>query len=238
MTLSSRRIGMAALATAFLALGGQAFAQNRPAQPAPKPAAPAPQAAPAQAPQGPTRVELQPAQGDWTKVCGKDQSVDKEMCFTTRYFGTAADQPPVLALAIYDVKGDDTKIVRLLLPIGLQLRPGFRFAVDKNAALEGGYEICFPNGCFGESKVKQPVVDQFKKGTTMAVSVKNQVAAEVIFSLPLAGFGKAFDGPAMDPQVLAQKEQELQQAIQKQDEEQRKALEAQQGAAPAAAPKP
>ena len=232
MSVSTKRLGMAALATALMAFGGQAVAQNRPAQ------APAQAAPPAGAPQGPTRVELQPAQGDWTKVCGKDQSVNKEMCFTTRYFGTSADQPPVLALAVYDVKGDDTKIVRFLLPIGLQISPGFRFAVDKGAALEGKYEICFPNGCFAESKVKQPVVEQLKKGTNLSVSVKNQVAAEVIFSMPLAGFGKAFDGPAMDPQVLAQKEQELQQAIQKQAEEQRKALEAGGGAAPAPAAAP
>ena len=232
MSVSSKRLGMAALAAGLAVFGGQAFAQTKPGQPAPAQAAP-----PAGAPQGPTRVELQPAQGDWTKVCGKDQSVNKEMCFTTRYFGTAADQPPVLALAVYDVKGDDTKIVRFLLPIGLQIRPGFRFAVDKGAALEGAYEICFPNGCFAEAKVKQPVVDQIKKGTTLNVSVKNQVAAEVIFTLPLAGFGKAFDGPAMDPQVLAQKEQELQQALQKQAEEQRKALEA-SGGAPAPAPAP
>ncbi len=235
MAISSTRIGAAALVTSLLAFGGQALAQNqtRPAQRPAAPAAPA-QAAPA-APDGagPTRVELKPAQGDWTKVCGKDQAANKEICYTTRDFGTAADQPPVLALAVYDVKGDDTKIVRLLMPIGLLLRPGFRFAVDKGATLEGGFEICFPNGCFAEAKVKQPTIESIKKGTTLNVSVKNQVAAEVIFTIPLAGFGKAFDGPAIDPAVLQAKQEELQKAMQKQAEDQRKALEGAGGAAPA-----
>lgn len=242
MAISRTHFGVAALAMAFV-FGGQAMAQQqqqqrpaqqRPAQQQQKPPAQAQQAAPEAPGQGPTRVELKPSQGEWTKVCGKDQVANKEICYTTRDFGTAPDQPPVLALAVYDVKGDDTKIVRLLMPIGLLLRPGFRFAVDKGATLEGGFEICFPNGCFAESKVKQPTIDQIKKGQVLNVSVKNQMAAEVIFSVPLEGFGKAFDGAAIDPAVLQAKQEELQKAMQKQAEEQRKALEAGGGAMPAA----
>jgi invasion protein IalB len=228
MSSISNQLGILALSACLTLTAAEALAQNKPAAPA-APAAPAP-AAPS-----PTRVELQPSQGEWTKVCGKDQVANKEICYTTRDFGTAADQPPVLALAIYDVKGDDTKIVRLLLPIGLMLRPGFRYAIDKGATLEGAFEICFPNGCFAESKVKQATIDQFKKGTTLNVSVKNQVGAEVIFSVPLAGFGKSFDGAAIDPAVLQQRQQDLQKALEKQADEQRKALEG--GAAnPAPAP--
>jgi invasion protein IalB len=235
MNLSFTRLGAAALSVGLALAAGPAMAQKKGAQPAPHSQA-APPAAPGQpaAPQGPTRVELHPAQTDWTKVCGKDQAANKEICYTTRDFGTAADQPPVLALAIYDVKGDDTKIVRLLMPVGLLLRPGFRFAVDKGATLEGSFEICFPNGCFAEAKVKSGTIDQIKKGTTLNVSVKNQMAAEVIFSLPLEGFGKAFDGPAMDPAVVQAQRQALQEAMQKQAEEQRKALEKAGGATPPA----
>ena len=180
---------------------------------------------------------MQPSQADWTKVCGKDQAANKEICYTTRDFGVAADQPPVLAVAIYDVKGDDTKIIRLLLPPALLLPPGIRFTIDKGAALEGRFEICFPNGCFAESKVKATTIDGVKKGTTLNVMVKNQVNAEVVFAIPLAGFGKAFDGPPIDPKVLEEQQKQLQDAMQKQAEEERKRLES-QGAAPAPAPAP
>jgi len=67
------------------------------------------------------------------------------------------------------------------------------------------------------------------------VSVKNQVGAEVIFSVPLGGFGKSFDGAAIDPAVLQQRQQDLQKALEKQADEQRKALE---GGAAAPAPAP
>jgi invasion protein IalB len=210
--------------------------------PAPTPA-PTPEQAQAQPgqgqPQGPMRVDLIASQPDWTKVCGKDQAANKEICYTTRDFGTQADQPPVLALAVYDVKGDDTKIIRMLVPVGLMLRPGFRFSIDKGPVMEGAYEICFPNGCFGEAKVKSNIIDGMKKATALSVTVKNQVNAEVNFNIPLANFGKAYDGPPIDPKVLEEQQKKLQEELQKRADEERKKLESSQastgGAAPATA---
>ncbi len=72
-----------------------------------------------------------PTQNDWTKVCGRDQAANKDICYTTRDFSAKAGEPPVLALAVYDIKGDETRIIRLLVPVGLMLRPGFRFTIDK-----------------------------------------------------------------------------------------------------------
>ncbi len=241
MSLSSSRIG-AALVAGALALGSApVFAQQGPApigQPAPA-GQPGQAPGPGGASQGPMKVDLTPSQDSWTKVCGHDQSANKDICYTTRDFGAQKDQPPVLALAVYDVKGDDTKIVRFLMPVGLMLRPGFRFAVDKGPVSEGGFEICFPNGCFAEAKVKKDVIDGAKKGVNMSVMVKNQANAEVVFNLPLAGFGKAFDGPAVDPKVLEEQQKKLAAELQKRAEEERKKLEAQQPAAGApAAPAP
>jgi invasion protein IalB len=240
MPFSARRLAAATVAASMLLGSGGAWAQaQRPAQPAaPAPQQTAPQGQ--QPPQGPVRVDLQPSQGDWTKVCGKDQAANKEICYTTRDFGQGPDQPPVLALAVYDVKGDDTKIIRLLLPVSLLLRPGFRYTIDKGAAQEGSFEICFPNGCFAESKVKVPVIETLKKGSVLNIVVRNQVNNEVTFGVPLAGFGKAYDGAPIDPKVLEEQQRALEQQLQKRAEEERKRLEAQQsgGAAPPAAPAP
>ena len=247
MPVSIKRIGAVLLATSVLGAVHEAAAQApaqtpaRPAQSAPaKPAAPAPAPAPAAPAQQPsaTQVALLPSQVDWTKVCGKDPSTSKEICYTTRDFGQAADQPPVLALAVYDVKGDDNKIVRLLMPPALLLRPGIRVSIDKGAAIEGTFEICFPNGCFAEAKVRTATIDQIKKGTQLNVFVKNQFNNEIAFTLPLAGFGKSYDGAAIDPKVLEEQQKQLQDELQKRAEEERKRLEAQSPAPAApAAPK-
>lgn len=244
---AAKRLSAAGLAGLVLlnCAGASAQPRKQPAAtaPAPTPAAPPPSdpsaAAPQQAqgqPQGPVKLDLIPTQNEWTKVCGKDPAAGKEICYTTRDFSAQAEQPPVLAVAVYDVKGEDTRIVRLLLPVGLMLRPGLRFAIDKGQTNEGTFEICFPNGCFAESKVKGTVVTELKKGTTLFVAVKNQVNNEVTFAVPLTGFGKAFDGPPVDPKILEEQQKKLQAELQKRAEDERKKLEAAQpqSTAPAA----
>jgi invasion protein IalB len=231
MSTNFSRYCAIALAGALLFIGAGAWAQQAPAAGAAQP----------QQPQGPIAADLVAVQPDWTKVCGSDPQTKKEMCYTTRDFGVSAKEgeapQPLLALAIYDPKGDDQKIIRLLLPPGLMLKPGFRFAIDKGAQESGTFEICYPNGCFAEAKVKKAVVDGMKKAEKMSVVVKNQANNEVTFYLPLADFGKAFDGPAIDPKVLEAQQKKLQEELQKKAEEERKKLEAQKGAAPKSAPK-
>jgi invasion protein IalB len=221
MAFSLMRLGFAGLAGFLVLAGGQVFAQQQGA-----PAQPDQTQAAAPAPQGPIRLDLIGTQAQWTKVCGHDQAANKDVCYTTRDFSTQANQAPVLAVAIYDVKDDEQRIVRLLMPVGLMLRPGFRFWVDNGATLDGSFEICFPNGCFAESKVKSPTIDQMKKGTTLNIAVRNQANNEVTFGVPLADFGKAFDGPAVDPKVLQEEQKKFQEELQKRAEEERKKLEA------------
>jgi len=220
----------------------------QPAQPAPQPA-PAPQASPA-APgaaaqgqqQGPTvvQVKAEPSQPDWTKVCGKDPASNSEICYTTRDFVSDQGQP-VMAVAVYESKtgGQAQRVVRFLLPLGLMLQPGIRFAVDQGQPTPGRYALCFPNGCFAEATaLKDDFLNAMKRGTSLNVSVQNQVAREVTFAVPLAGFGKAFDGAAIDPKVLEEQQKKLQEELEKRSDELRKRLESSAGGAatPAATP--
>src|SRR5215208_870605 len=223
--------GTRGLATALaLLVSAPVLAQTAPAQrpaaqPA-RPAAPAQPPAPGAQPQqnaGPTvvTVKAEPSQPEWTKVCGKDQNTNTEICYTTRDFVSDQGQP-VLALAVYDVKG---------------LQPGLRFAVDQGQATPGRYVMCLPNGCFAEAQVKDDFIAAIKKGANLNVSVQNQMGREITFAVPAAGFGKAFDGPPIDPKVLEEQQKKLQEELQKKSEEMRQRLEqgqATSNAAPAA----
>ena len=236
MSIHFSRSVAIAVAGAFLFAGVPAQAQ------APAPGAPPAGAPQGAAPGGPVAATLAPVQPDWTKICGSDPATKKELCYTTRDFGVPGAKPedppqPLMALAVYDPKGDDNKMIRLLLPPGLMLRPGFRFAVDKNPPETGAFEICFPNGCFAQVNVKKATVDSMKKAEKATVIVKNQGNAEVTFYLPLNNFGKAFDGPPIDPKVLEEQQKKLAADLQKRAEEERKRLEGKGGAAPAPAGK-
>jgi len=248
-------VGAAVFAPALVVAQQQPQRPQRPAPQAPQPQGPqaSPQmpGQPAQQGQagGPTVVQVkpEPSQTDWTKVCGKDQASNAEICYTTRDFVSDQGQP-VLAVAVYDVKGGNPqqagqKIVRFLLPLGLILQPGIRFAVDQGQPTAGRYAICFPNGCFAEQAgLKDDVINQLKRGTNLNVSVQNTGGREVTFQVPLAGFGKAFDGAPIDPQVLADQQKKLQEELERRSDEMRKRLEQSSaagatGAAPAAQPK-
>ena len=230
-------LGAAVALAPFAALAQQQRPASRPA-----PAQPAPAQQPAQgqaAPTGPTVVQVkpEPSQTTWTKVCGKDQAANKEICYTTRDFVSDQGQP-VLAVAVYDVKGDANKIVRFLMPLGLLLQPGIRFGVDTAQPQPGRYAVCFPNGCFAEAQVKDDFINAMKKGTNLNISVQNQAAREVSFSIPLSDFAKGFDGAPIDPKVLEEQQKALQDELAKRQEELRKRLgggaaDATPGAAPA-----
>jgi len=184
------------------------------------------------------KLDLTPMQAPWTKICGKDQNSGKEVCYTTRDFGQAADQPPTLAIAVYQMTNEDRRIARFLLPVGLLLRPGFRLVIDKGEPIDGKFAICFPNGCFAEADLNGKAIGDLKKAQTASVIVRNQANVEVTFNLPMKDFGAAFDGAPVDPKVLEQQNQELQKQLEQRAIQQRQKLEQQQstGAPPASAP--
>lgn len=240
MTRRSRR-SLSLFSSLALAAAGVGFAMTtaiaqqppRPAQPRPAaPAQPAPagQAAQPAAPAGPTVVTLKgDASQEWTKVCGDDQVAKKTICYTTRDFLSSDNNQPIMAVAVYDVQNDPKKFVRFLLPLSFLLQPGIRFNVDTAQPVSGRFQVCFPNGCFAEAEVNEAFLGSLKKGTNIKVSVQNQVGQEIAFMVPLAGFGKAFDGAPIDPKVLEAQRKQLEEALQKQAEEMRK----QQGGAEA-----
>ena len=110
MSTQFTQIGLAAFLSAAV-LAGPALAQQAAPAAGPTPAAPAGQP---QNPNGPVKIQMQTYdKTNWVKVCPKVQPGAKEFCMTTRDFTTAQDQPPPVALAIYDVKGDDSRLMRI-----------------------------------------------------------------------------------------------------------------------------
>jgi invasion protein IalB len=226
MNLRLTRLG--ALAIATLVGTGLAFAQS----PKPSPAAGAPAA-----PQ-PIKLDLIPLQAPWTKVCQKDPTGAKEFCRTIRAFGQAVDQPPTLAMAVDMVSGEDKKIVRMQLPEGLLLRPGFRLVLEKGDPIDGRYSICAGGSCFAEAELSNAQINTLKKSAIASVVVRNQIGAEVTFNIPMHDFAAALDGPPVDPKKIQEQNKALQEQLEKKAQEQRDQIEKQQQAAPAPSASP
>jgi len=232
MGVSLKRLGMAALVTVLVSAPALAQQNQQPQPQKPPPSKPAPsqpaKPAPAPAPQAQApaaqQVDLVQLNGDWTKYCGEDPSIKKEVCTVVHNFGVQDGNSPVLSFAVMEMKGEDQRLFRFFLPPSFLLRPGIRFAVDDGAGgvSEGAFEVCLPNGCIAEARVARTTIDQLKKGKMLRISVKNTQNLEVIFSAPLQGFGKVYDGPPIDPKVLEAQQKQLQEEMQRRAEEERK----------------
>ena len=244
---------------------GSAFAQQ-PAAPAPapaaKPAAPAKKPAPAKpaapaAPAAPAPEAQQqaPAQGEqqqqvqliyspWTKFCLKGQNNDpnaKQVCFTGKDARIESGMPVVAAVLI-EPEGEPKKLLRVTLPLGMQLVHGTRVIVDQNQPMTAPYVICFTNGCMADYEATADLIGKMKKGQGLVIQAINSTGQPISLVLPLADFGKAYDGPPTDPKVFEEQQKKLQDELQRRADEARKKLESQQGqpqssnAPPASAP--
>jgi len=212
------------------------------AKPAPKPApakpaeaqpAPAPAAPPAQA-AAPAQQDLQLIYSPWTKFCIKpEQAGAKQVCFTGKDARVESGMPVVAAVLI-EPEGETKKLLRLTLPLGMQLVHGTRVLIDTVELAKAPYVICFPNGCMADYEASADTVAKIKKGQTLVVQAINQGGQAISLPLPLGGeFTKAYDGPPTDPKVFEENQKKLQEELQKKAEDERKKLENKQAQPPA-----
>jgi invasion protein IalB len=242
----------AVLATASASI---ALAQQPPAPPVapaakpkpapaakPKPAAQPPAAQ--QQPVAPPEAQQQQAQGadqqvqlifsPWTKFCLKANQQDpnsKQVCFTGKDARIESGMPVVAAVLI-EPEGEPKKILRVTLPLGMQLVHGTRLIIDQNQPMTAPYVICFTNGCMADYEATPDMVAKMKKGQNLVVQAINSTAQPITLGLPLADFAKAYDGPPTDPKVFEEQQKKLQEELQRRADEARKKLEQQQGGAP------
>jgi invasion protein IalB len=230
----------AGLLTALINFG--ALAQTPPAPPAPPApkAQPAPKAkdkaAPKATQKGPETPAAQPQQSSsippliyspWTKFCVKNQETGaKQVCLTGKD-GRLEDGRSVVSAVLIEAEGETKRALRVMLPIGVALRPGSRVFVDEGQPMNGPYELCQPVGCFSEYEASTELIGKLKKGQNLVLQAMQPNNQAITLVVPLADFAKAYEGPPIDPQVFEQQQKKLQDELQRRAEEARKKLEGQ-----------
>jgi invasion protein IalB len=247
-----RRVATCIAAVAALTIGTSlALAQ----QPAPAPPVPAPKAtprpvqpaqkAPAKQPQQPAQqapaapadqqAGAQPDQppvvySPWTKFCGKDNAQAKEVCLTVKEARLETGQF-LAGAALIEQAGEEKKLFRVTLPLGMQLPQGTRMLLDKEQPMQGRYIVCLPNGCMADFDVTPDFVAKLKKGQQIVLQGINLPGQAASYMLPLTDFAKANDGPPTDPKKFEEDQKKLQEELQKKAEKARDELQ-KKGAAP------
>jgi invasion protein IalB len=227
----------AGLLTAAAVAAAPALAQDKQEKKAAKPSAQ--KNAPAKpAPAKPEQKAANQPQlmySPWMKVCGKGQDTEgKQVCVVTKD-GRLENGMPVAIVQLFEPEGKP-KVLRVTVPLGMQLQHGTRVIIDQGQPVNQPYKICFPVGCMSDYPVSDEMIEKMKKGHTLTVQAINMQGTPISLPLPLDDFAKAYAGPATDPKVFEAQQRKLQQELQKKAEEARKKLEAQQPPAAAATP--
>jgi invasion protein IalB len=198
------------------------YAQKKPAKAPEKPAPAKPAQQSAASEQSPPQLMYSP----WMKVCGQGKDTDnKKVCVVTKD-GRLENGMPVAIVQLFEPEGQP-KILRVTVPLGMQLQHGTRVIIDQGTPVNEPYKICFPIGCMSDYPVSDEMIKDMKKGKTLTVQAINMHGTPISLPMPLKDFAKAYDGPATDPKVFEEQQRKLQSELQKKAEEARKKLQTQ-----------
>jgi invasion protein IalB len=225
-----RMRGLAALAAVTLTVSTIAHAQQ--------PAAPAAGT--------PIETQQQPVQRldliytPWIKYCLKAPD-GKQTCFIGKDGRSEADKVLVAAV-IVEPDGEPQKILRVTLPLGMQLVHGTRAFIDNNVPAQSPFVICFANGCVSDYELTTDLLANMKKGQNLVVQAIGSNGSPVTLVLPLqeanGGFAKAYDGQPPDPRVIEDNYKKVQEELQRRADEARQTSQEAQPPAAAATPAP
>ncbi|WP_167591597.1 invasion associated locus B family protein [Jiella endophytica] len=166
---------------------------------------------------------------EWFKVCTKQG--ENDIC-NTQYSLVADTRQLITAVNLINVKGKvNQQVIQAVVPTGRVIPAGVQVKVDSNQPLTLNYSVCFPNRCIAEAELSDALVASMKKGNQMVVTSINFQRQANPIPVTLKGFTDAYDGPPKDQSALAQRQKELNDALQKQAEERRKKFEDAQNAA-------
>jgi invasion protein IalB len=219
---------VAAVALATTTVSGLAAEQPSPA----KSAAPAPAADSAQ-------QEMKFFYFPWTKICSKDESGatnGEDMCFAGTEEYTETGQL-ALSVSLIELKDKTRRILRIALPLGVQLKRGTRVIIDQDAPEQRAYLMCLEtSGCVSDYEFDSAVVGKLKKARSLIVQAISPAGQPMSIPVPLKEFAAAYDGQPTPPEVLDQRRKEFQEDLQRKVEAREKPESSRPRAAQPASP--
>jgi invasion protein IalB len=158
-------------------LGGQAAAQGATAEAAPDAT-------------GPGSV-VRETHGAWQVSCRTPPGAKEEKCALVQSV-TAEDRPNVgLTVVFYKAIGEDKKLLRVVVPLGVLLPTGLGLKIDGDDVGNAPFLKCGKRGCVAEVVLQDEVIAKMKKGTTAMFIIFDTPEAGIGIPVALQGFGDA-----------------------------------------------
>jgi invasion protein IalB len=173
----------AALGTAFvlvLGLGCQASAQTA------SPDSGTPET-------GPGSI-VKETHGAWQVSCRTPPGAKEEKCALVQSV-TAEDRPNVgLTVVFYKAVGEDKKLLRVVVPLGVLLPTGLGLKIDNQDVGNAPFLKCGKRGCIAEVVLQDEVIQKMKNGTNAMFIIFDTPDAGIGIPISLQGLGAALSG--------------------------------------------
>jgi len=174
-------------------------------------------------------AQAQQVPAEWFKVCSPQG--DNNIC-NTQYTMIADTRQLITAVNLINITGGvNQKVLQAVVPTGRVIPSGVQLQIDNNAPQTLNYSVCFPDRCIAETELSDAMVNSMKRGNGLKVTSVNFQRQPNPINITLTGFTQAYDGPARAQPELAQRQQQLNEALQNQAEARRQRFEDAQNAA-------
>ncbi len=118
--------------------------------------------------------------GAWQVSCRTPPGAKEEKCALVQSV-TAEDRPNVgLTVVFYRAIGEDKKLLRVVVPLGVLLPTGLGLKIDGQDVGNAPFLKCGKRGCVAEVVLQDEVIAKMKTGA---------IAMFIIFDTPEAGIG-------------------------------------------------
>ncbi|MBB5073521.1 invasion protein IalB [Bartonella callosciuri] len=122
--------------------------------------------------------------GAWTKVCSLPLGTPNLQCEVVQNVHTQNRHDITLRVTFYKLPQNQGALMRVFVPIRVELRPGVGLKIDDQNIGKVEYRRCLGDNCVAEAILKEDILQVFLKGKT---------ATYFIFTTPEQGVGSRID---------------------------------------------
>ena len=128
---------------------------------------------------------------DWQIRCDTPPGAQGEQCALIQSV-TAEDRPNVgLTVVFYKAIGEDKKLLRVVVPLGVLLPTGLGLKIDGQDVGNAPFLKCGKRGCVAEVVLQDEVINKMKTGGTAMFIIFDTPEAGIGIPVSLQGFGDA-----------------------------------------------
>jgi invasion protein IalB len=129
--------------------------------------------------------------GAWQVSCRTPPGAKEEKCALVQSV-TAEDRPNVgLTVVFYKAIGEDKKLLRVVVPLGVLLPTGLGLKIDGQDVGNAPFLKCGKRGCVAEVVLQDEVINKMKAGGTAMFIIFDTPEAGIGIPVSLQGFGDA-----------------------------------------------